>query len=193
MIALKGTCRHCDKVYYWTDYKTGLGKTEQQLADMKYRQTHCKFCDAPGLCVEPDEETETGKVYAECEKHAADMVTGLIKEMMDENGGGVGIKLDSHVNSCRSYCPKCGKGPLDGATGMDIDDPIEVLKRQAREIKPKAGDVTICCYCASLLIFTGDRSNLGLREANEEEREELLKMKEVQFALQTTKNIIAKD
>jgi len=53
--------------------------------------------------------------------------------------------------------------------------------------------VTICCYCAALLIFTGTKGKLGLREANDQEREKLLKLKEVQFALRTTKNILARD
>lgn len=53
----KSTCPDCGKTYYWTGYKTGLGKTPEQLAAMRRRQTVCKECGGENLKTGLDNET----------------------------------------------------------------------------------------------------------------------------------------
>src|ERR1019366_9133647 len=127
MISLKGTCKFCGKVYYWTDYKTTLGKTLGQIEDIRFRWNHCKYCHASGLEVEQDVETEVGKVYHESEVHATAAISEVIEEMRQEVPD-LGIRMDDRFVPCGDCCPRCGKGPLDGTTGMDVGSAEKVSK-----------------------------------------------------------------
>jgi hypothetical protein len=60
-----------------------------------------------------------------------------------------------------SPCPSCGK-VLDGATGVG----------EERGIKPEPGAITICGYCAAVLVFGG---GLKLRKMDPTEAEHVLK------------------
>ncbi len=62
MEAYKSTCHDCGEVYFWTGYKTGLGKTKIQLEQMSNRQKNCKFCGSKNLKTEIDCESDTGKM-----------------------------------------------------------------------------------------------------------------------------------
>jgi hypothetical protein len=57
----------------------------------------------------------------------------------------------------KTECPKC-KQPLDGATSME------------RDYGPKTGDVSLCYYCATLLIYDDD---LTQRKPTPEELKEI--------------------
>jgi hypothetical protein len=66
--------------------------------------------------------------------------------------------------------PKCLK------CGSELDDfmPIKV------GMLPKEGDVSVCLYCGSIAIYTG---NLDLREATEKEMAEAEKLRDLRLAL----------
>jgi hypothetical protein len=56
------------------------------------------------------------------------------------------------------HCPACGNR-IDGATGVSLDE---------QPIRPKAGNFSVCLYCATLLIFeenVASLSRLGVRRA----------------------------
>jgi len=42
-------CPNCDKEYTWQGYKTGLGKSNEQLEQMNKDETVCKHCHKEGL------------------------------------------------------------------------------------------------------------------------------------------------
>jgi hypothetical protein len=54
-------------------------------------------------------------------------------------------------------CPVC-RAVVDGATAVDGSD-----------AQPAAGDITVCVYCARVLVFTED----GLRQPTMDELEDL--------------------
>ena len=62
------------------------------------------------------------------------------------------------------YCPSCGKGPLNGATGINAHCSKE-------ECVPKAGSPTICTFCTELCIFREKNGKLLLDIASEREKE----------------------
>ena len=78
MEAYKSTCEHCGQTYTWVGYKTGLGKTPEQLEKMRTDQTVCKYCGQSGLVTVLDEESELGQVS----KAQNDLIVGVIAEMI---------------------------------------------------------------------------------------------------------------
>ena len=42
-------CPACNATYRWTGYKTGIGKTPEQLEQMHLEQTVCRECGSPRL------------------------------------------------------------------------------------------------------------------------------------------------
>jgi len=78
MEAYKSTCPHCNKSYFWSGYKTGIGKTAAQLEQMEKEHTVCKYCNNPGLKTELDHETESGRVQDEMTGIAAGFVLELL-------------------------------------------------------------------------------------------------------------------
>jgi len=82
MEAYKSYCPECKKTYFWQGYKTGLGKSTEQLAAMKRRDTVCKHCGGDKLETTLDRESELGKeydaIYSEIGKHIA----GIISEKL---------------------------------------------------------------------------------------------------------------
>jgi hypothetical protein len=78
MEAYKSTCGSCGKEYFWSGYKTGIGKTEAQLAEMQKERTICKYCQAPGLKTELDHESEEGKLQDESAAFAANTVLSIL-------------------------------------------------------------------------------------------------------------------
>lgn len=61
-----------------------------------------------------------------------------------------------HKLSWQARCPEC-RSTLDGATGVDHDE------------RPKPGDVSLCLYCGTILVFEEDR----LRRAQEKDLAEI--------------------
>ena len=61
MEAYKSYCPDCKKTYYWQGFKTGIGKTQQQLNEMKNKSTTCKHCNSTSLETTLDHDSEAGK------------------------------------------------------------------------------------------------------------------------------------
>lgn len=73
-------------------------------------------------------------------------------------------------------CPKCGIH-LDGAT-----------ESNGQETNPKPGDISVCVYCGTFLIFDEEDRQLSLRRLTDEE---FIKLPdEVQRELQRVKNLL---
>lgn len=83
MEAYKSTCKACGATYFWVGYKTGLGKTKEQLEAMHKRQTVCRECGAEGLVTGLDCESETGRAYDEANRHAASLIGEILKKKID--------------------------------------------------------------------------------------------------------------
>lgn len=84
MEAYKSTCPDCGKVYFWTGFKTGIGKSPEQLAQMKKDDTVCKYCGSTNLNTTWDDETEVGKFYQESAKLAAQMIGEMITGKLEK-------------------------------------------------------------------------------------------------------------
>lgn len=54
------TCPDCKVIYFWSGFKTGIGKTKEQLEQMEKDQTVCKQCGSTNLKTELDHESEDG-------------------------------------------------------------------------------------------------------------------------------------
>ncbi|OGF28131.1 hypothetical protein A2303_00190 [Candidatus Falkowbacteria bacterium RIFOXYB2_FULL_47_14] len=65
MEAYKTTCPDCGHVRFWTGYKTGLGKTQEQLAQMHKEETTCEKCGSTNAQTELDHESEAGRIQDE--------------------------------------------------------------------------------------------------------------------------------
>lgn len=65
MEAYKTTCSHCHHVRNWTGYKTGLGKTPEQLEQMIIDHTTCESCGATDAKTELDNESPMGQLVNE--------------------------------------------------------------------------------------------------------------------------------
>lgn len=82
------------------------------------------------------------------------------------------IKIQSTKLEGKSYCPSCGGGPLDGATGIgDSSD---------KEILPEEGSPTVCLYCSAILVFG---ENLTVQLPTNEQTEKLKSNSQVWNAL----------
>lgn len=76
MEAYKSKCKKCGRTYFWTGYKTGLGKTPAQLEEMRRDETICRHCGADGLETTADRESEAGQVF----KAQDDFLVGALSE-----------------------------------------------------------------------------------------------------------------
>lgn len=74
MEAYKSSCPDCKEVYFWQGFKTGIGKTPEQLEKMHKDQTVCKHCGSPNLKTELDRESAIGKDYDEIYSFIADQI-----------------------------------------------------------------------------------------------------------------------
>jgi len=85
MEAYKTICPDCGHVRFWVGYKTGLGKTPEQLEKMwKDDITYVK-CGSTNAKTEADRESETGKIFDEMDKE----VVGIIKNIIEGKLGGL--------------------------------------------------------------------------------------------------------
>lgn len=85
MEAYKSHCPTCGVTYFWTGYKTGLGKTPEQLAAMRRRETTCRECGTPGLRTTLDRESEVGRKFDAMDAEAASMIATILRSQL---GGG---------------------------------------------------------------------------------------------------------
>ena len=60
-----------------------------------------------------------------------------------------------------AVCPCCGKGPLNGMTGIS--------RSEYKNITPTDGSPTICCFCTKICIIRKNDGKLSLDVPTEEE------------------------
>jgi len=65
MEAYKSICPDCGQTYFWNGYKTGLGKSPEQLKRMEEQWTVCRHCGSKNLKTDLDHESETGQAMDE--------------------------------------------------------------------------------------------------------------------------------
>ncbi|MFH1575740.1 MAG: hypothetical protein ABIB55_02235 [Candidatus Nealsonbacteria bacterium] len=82
MEAYKTACTepNCGYVRYWVGYKTGLGKSPEQLAQMEREQITCMKCGAKTAKTELDRESQTGQIFSAQTKLLVDTLSDLMKE-----------------------------------------------------------------------------------------------------------------
>ena len=91
----------------------------------------------------------------------AEDIQWIDASVLEHHGGGVlteqgSQRIGAHMADTRltqSRCPKCGEG-LDAATGVAIGEPGQHGSEVERPT-PYPGAVSICGYCAALLVFDG--------------------------------------
>lgn len=76
MEANKTTCNTCGKVEFWHGWKTRTLKEQ--------RRDYCRNCGGSDIKIEPDTETELGKMYEEQAQFAAGLIGAIITEMIDK-------------------------------------------------------------------------------------------------------------
>lgn len=81
MEAYKSDCPSCGASYFWTGFKTGLGKTDAQLAKMRRDETVCRQCGAEGLKTTLDHESPTGR-------DLDDGIKSVMGAIFGDKGGG---------------------------------------------------------------------------------------------------------
>jgi RNA polymerase subunit RPABC4/transcription elongation factor Spt4 len=54
MESYRSYCPHCNSEYTWTGFKTGIGKSQEQLDQMKKDHNVCRKCNKEGLKTELD-------------------------------------------------------------------------------------------------------------------------------------------
>jgi ribosomal protein L32 len=64
MEAYKTVCSNCGHVRFWVGYKTGIGKTLEQIQKMERDHSVCKKCGSGNIKTELDYQSETGKKFA---------------------------------------------------------------------------------------------------------------------------------
>lgn len=61
MEAYKSSCPDCGHTWFWTGFKTGIGKTQEQLAEMKRKRETCVRCGSTNAKTGLDHESDLGK------------------------------------------------------------------------------------------------------------------------------------
>ncbi len=80
MEAYESRCPDCGKTYTWVGYKTGIGKTPEQLAQMKRDRTVCRYCGSTKLQTGLDHKSEAGR--------RQDAACGFLAELLLGKKGG---------------------------------------------------------------------------------------------------------
>lgn len=78
MEAYRSHCPHCNRTYNWSGYKTGIGKSAEQLAQMRREQTVCRYCDKEGLQTGLDHDSPDGQVADDMAQIAVGAILGLL-------------------------------------------------------------------------------------------------------------------
>ncbi|MFA5358724.1 MAG: hypothetical protein WC310_02815 [Patescibacteria group bacterium] len=82
MEAYKTVCPDCGYVRFWTGWKTGLGKTKEQLEQMSRDFKTCKKCGSVNAKTGSDRESEIGRDFAAMDKEAVRVIGDFIKERL---------------------------------------------------------------------------------------------------------------
>ena len=76
MEANKTTCNTCGKVEFWHGWKTKTLKAQNR--------DKCRKCLSPDIRIEPDTETELGKMYEEQDAFAANLIANILQGLITE-------------------------------------------------------------------------------------------------------------
>ena len=85
MEAYKSTCDNCGSSYSWAGYKTGLGKTEEQLQQMQKKHHICRSCGSANLKTEVDRESTMGRVFGTQEDLLIQTIGEFISKRTDKS------------------------------------------------------------------------------------------------------------
>jgi len=77
--AYKSSCPDCKKTYFWVGFKTGLGKTPEQLKQMEKDHNVCLHCGSAKINTTLDTETEVGKAFDDSINSLASFIDAFIK------------------------------------------------------------------------------------------------------------------
>lgn len=80
MEAYKTTCPDCGNVRFWVGYKTGLGKSPEQLRQMENDYVTCRKCGSVRAVTDFDRESEVGKIYQEQAKFLGEVIGKILNE-----------------------------------------------------------------------------------------------------------------
>lgn len=64
MEAYKTTCSDCGHIRHWVGYKTGLGKSAEQLKQMEKDMGTCEKCGSDNVKTGLDDESEAGEMLS---------------------------------------------------------------------------------------------------------------------------------
>lgn len=78
MEAYKTLCPKCNYVRYWTGYKTGLGKTKEQLEEMRREESTCINCGSDSAKTTVDRESPNGNIFAEMDESFVTLLQQII-------------------------------------------------------------------------------------------------------------------
>jgi hypothetical protein len=88
MEAYKTTCPDCGHIRFWTGYKTGIGKTAHQLAEMEKDQTTCVKCGSTRAKTDLDHETDFGQALDQQTHFLADIIKSVLENKDKSNPRG---------------------------------------------------------------------------------------------------------
>lgn len=96
MEAYKSMCPDCGKTYCWIGYKTGIGKTPQELEKINRDHTVCKYCGSKKLKTELDDvgllealeerqeiQSAVDKAVRKLYEHSGDFVSCIVKHFQE--------------------------------------------------------------------------------------------------------------
>ncbi|MBI2625650.1 hypothetical protein HYW68_01215 [Candidatus Parcubacteria bacterium] len=80
MEAYKTTCADCGHVRFWSGYKTGIGKTPEQLRAMKEEMVTCVVCGSRQAVTDLDHETKVGNAFDAQAQMLVQAIAGLLRK-----------------------------------------------------------------------------------------------------------------
>src|SRR5438105_810686 len=80
MEAYKTTCPDCGNVRFWVGYKTGIGKTPEQLREMRTNMTVCMRCGSDKAQTDADCETEIGQMFNAMDNSCVQIIGDIITQ-----------------------------------------------------------------------------------------------------------------
>lgn len=90
------------------------------------------------------------------------------------------------------FCPCCGEGPLDGATGLRFKSDELESSDENNTLNPTEGDPSICCYCSEVIIYQLNNGKLTLRKPTEADLTRLQSIPDLWDGIQKIKVAVEK-
>jgi hypothetical protein len=76
-------CPHCKSEYTWTGYKSGIGKSKEQLEQMEKDHSVCRSCGHDGLITELDFGDSIAHKYQNVEAPAEIPAKSMKEKVLD--------------------------------------------------------------------------------------------------------------